>query len=122
MMEAKSSEAAPLPAFPGEVVCTLDDLVPGGGVCARVAGQQVAIFYLPGEAPPLYALGNFDPIGRANVLSRGILCKIGDELAVASPLYKQHFSLRTGRCLEDPQVAVPVWRVSLVGECVVVAP
>jgi nitrite reductase (NADH) small subunit len=31
-------------------------------------------------------------------------------------LYKQHFSLRDGRCLEDPQQALQVWPVRLRGE------
>jgi nitrite reductase (NADH) small subunit len=30
---------------------------------------------------------------------------------VASPLFKQAFDLRTGRCLSDPDVAVPVHAV-----------
>jgi assimilatory nitrate reductase catalytic subunit len=44
-----------------------------------------------------------------NVLSRGIVGDLGGELVVASPLYKQHFSLITGRCLEEPEHAVPVY-------------
>jgi nitrite reductase (NADH) small subunit len=35
---------------------------------------------------------------------------------VASPLYKHHFSLRTGRCLEDESVGVKVYPVLLDGE------
>ena len=31
------------------------------------------------------------------------------ELVVASPVYKQHFSLATGRCIEDSAVQVPVY-------------
>lgn len=88
--------------------CRLDDLVAGSGVCALVNGQQVAIFYLPGERQALYAIDNHDPIGGANVLSRGIVGDIGGELVVASPLYKEHFSLVDGRCLEK-EYAVRVW-------------
>jgi len=36
------------------------------------------------------------------VLSRGIVGDVKGERVVASPLYKQHYSLTTGRCLEDP--------------------
>jgi nitrite reductase/ring-hydroxylating ferredoxin subunit len=32
---------------------------------------------------------------------------------VASPVYKQHFCLRTGICMEDMSVTVPVWRVTV---------
>ncbi len=52
---------------------------------------------------------NHDPISGVNVLSRGIVGDIAGELVVASPLYKQHFSLISGRCLEEPEHAVPVY-------------
>jgi len=94
-------------------VCKLDDLVPGAGVCALIEGRQVAIFYLPDESRQLYAIGNHDPIGDANVLYRGIVAELGGELTVASPLYKQHFSLTTGICLEQPEYSVPVYAVAL---------
>ncbi len=98
-------------------ICSLDDLVENSGVCVLVDGQQVALFWLrtPGSAGPgeLFAIGNFDPLGGANVLSRGILGSVGDQLVVASPLYKQHFCLRTGQCLQQPQVRVPVYPVLL---------
>lgn len=95
--------------------CKRDDLVEGSGVCALVNGQQVAIFYLPEEQPALYAIDNFDPIGRANVLGRGIVGDIRGELVVASPLYKEHFSLVSGRCLEK-DYAVRVWPIRRNGE------
>jgi nitrite reductase (NADH) small subunit len=101
-------------------VCTLDDLVPNAGVCALVNGAQVAIFHLPDEPRRLYAIGNRDPIGKANVLYRGLLADIGGELTVASPLYKQHFSLESGACLEQPGVSVPVYDVVLDGDDVLV--
>lgn len=101
-------------------LCALSDLVENAGVCALVNGQQVAIFFLPAETPRVYAIGNWDPIGRANVLSRGIVGDLKGELVVASPLYKQHFSLVTGKCLEDDSVAVPVYEVVLDGDTVLV--
>ena len=101
-------------------VCTLADLVENAGVCALVNGEQVAIFYLPGESRPVYAIGNWDPIGKANVLSRGIVGDVKGELVVASPLYKQHFSLVTGKCLEDEGASVPVYEVVLDGDTVLV--
>lgn len=92
--------------------------MPGSGVCALVDGEQVALFYLPGETQGIYALGNRDPIGRANVLSRGIVGDLDGQLVVASPLYKQHFSLQTGACLEDEEVQVEVYNVRLDGDSV----
>ncbi len=44
---------------------------------------------------------NQDPFSKAFVMSRGILGDLQGERVVASPIYKQHFSLATGRCLED---------------------
>ena len=96
-------------------ICSLDDLVENSGVCVLVGEQQVALFWLktpesnePGE---VFAIGNYDPVGGANVLSRGIVGSIGDKLVVASPLYKQHFCLRTGQCLQDAACSVPVYPV-----------
>ena len=94
-------------------VCQLQDIVPNSGICALVEGQQVAIFRLDDDR--VFALGNRDPFSGANVLSRGIVGDLNGELVVASPVYKQHFSLLTGRCLEDASVSVPVYRVLLDG-------
>jgi nitrite reductase [NAD(P)H] large subunit len=89
-------------------VCALGAVLPDAGACALVDGRQIAVFRA-GEA--VFALDNFDPAGKANVLSRGIVGDVKGELAVASPLYKQHFSLATGRCLEDPAQSVNVYPV-----------
>ena len=88
-------------------VCKLDDIVPNTGVCALVGGRQVAVFRLDDDS--VYAMSNHDPFSRANVLSRGIVGDLKGELVVASPVYKQHFSLVSGQCLEDPQVRVAVY-------------
>ena len=93
-------------------VCRLDDIVPDTGVCVLVGGEQVAVFRIHRE---VYALGNRDPFSGANVLSRGIVGDLNGELVVASPVYKQHFSLLTGRCVEDPSVSVPVYRAQVEG-------
>ena len=93
-------------------VCRLDDILPDTGVCALVDGAQVAIFRI-GEK--IYAVGNTDPFSGANVLSRGIVGDLNGELVVASPVYKQHFSLLDGRCIEDPSVSVPVYRARVEG-------
>lgn len=97
-----------------QYVCNVDDLVENSGVCVLVAGQQVALFLLgSSEQPQLFAIGNYDPIGEANVLSRGIIGSIGDRVVVASPLYKQHFCLSSGQCLQQPEVRVPVFPVAV---------
>jgi len=104
-----------------QTVCRLDDLVANSGVCALVDGQQVAIFYLPGTQPQVFALANRDPIGKANVMSRGIVGDLQGRIVVASPLYKQHYDLATGVCLEDEQVHLDTYTVQLQGDDVLVA-
>ncbi len=102
-------------------LCGLSDLIPNSGICAQVDGQQIALFYLPSENHQVYAIGNWDPIGKANVLARGIVGDIDGRLVVASPLYKQHFDLLTGECLEDDQVSVAAFSVALVADQVVLS-
>ena len=114
-------------------VCRLDDIVPDTGVCALLGQAQVAVFRvtLPegamtvdaqdaaigegqsGCQEALFAIGNVDPHSGAAVLSRGVIGSLGERIVVASPLYKQHFDLRTGECVESPAHAVPAYRVAL---------
>lgn len=96
-------------------VCGLDDLQPNSGVCALVEDKQVAIFYMP-EQNEVYAIDNYDPFGNAYVLSRGLIGDINGVVMVASPLYKQHFNLKTGDCLEDESVKVDAYEVRINNE------
>ncbi|HTA17804.1 MAG TPA: nitrite reductase small subunit NirD [Polyangia bacterium] len=89
-------------------VCALDDIDPDTGVCALVCGRQVAVVRV-GEGDDVFALDNFDPFSHAFVLSRGIVGDRNGVAKIASPLYKQSFDLRTGRCLDDASVAVRTW-------------
>lgn len=91
-------------------VCDLNDIAPDTGVCALVAGQQVAVFR-QASTDRLFAVGNYDPVGDANVLSRGLLAQLGDKFTVASPLYKQHYCLSSGVCLENSELSIPVYEV-----------
>lgn len=99
-------------------VCAISDLPTNAGCCALVGDRQVAIFYLPESEPSLFAIQNYDPIGCANVLSRGIVGDLDGAEVVASPLYKQHFNLRTGECNEDPDVRVDTFPIRLSGDTV----
>ncbi|NMM00126.1 nitrite reductase small subunit NirD [Paraburkholderia sp. RP-4-7] len=89
-------------------ICALDDIVPNTGVCALVNGEQVAVFHVyNGDADAVvYAIENYDPGSQAAVLSRGLIGNLGERLVVASPIYKHHFDLRTGECLETPAYSV----------------
>lgn len=96
-------------------ICSVSDLIENAGVCALVNNTQVAIFFVNQKT---YALSNFDPFGNANVLYRGIVGDIKNQLVVASPLYKQHFNLETGVCLEDETVILPVYTTRIENETV----
>ncbi len=97
-------------------VCKLDDIVPDTGVCALVHARQVAVFRLTDDS--VYAIDNLDPFSKANVLSRGIVGDLKGELVVASPVYKQHFNLVTGQCLEEADVRIGVYAVRVEGDAV----
>jgi nitrite reductase (NADH) small subunit len=89
-------------------VCALDDIVPDTGVCALVGGRQIAVVRV-GPGDRVYALSNFDPFSKAYVVSRGIVGDRGGVPKIASPIYKHSFDLRTGECLDDPAVRIPVY-------------
>ncbi|MEO1589847.1 MAG: nitrite reductase small subunit NirD [Cyanobacteria bacterium J06632_22] len=93
-------------------VCSLDAIAPNTGVNALIGTEQVAIFRI-GSTDELYATGNFDPFSKAFVMSRGILGDRQGVLKVASPIYKQNFNLKTGICLDDETVSIPVYPVRI---------
>ncbi|ULH17196.1 nitrite reductase small subunit NirD (plasmid) [Deinococcus sp. KNUC1210] len=109
---APSISASPHPALTWVPVCKLSDLLPGGGVCALVGGQQIAVFSVAGR---LFAVSNFDPFTRANVLSRGLTgsytAQGQERYKVVSPLLKHAFDLETGCCLSDPGISIAVYEV-----------
>ena len=91
-----------------EVVCDTSEMVPFIGVRALIGEEQVAIFKVNEQ---LYAINAVDPFSNAAVLSRGIVGDLQNQLVVASPIYKQHFNLTTGICLEDAEVKVKTYPV-----------
>lgn len=97
-------------------VCRLGALLPERGVCALVGDRHVAVFRLS-SGDEIVAVDNVDPFTGASVLSRGLVGSIesdGDAVIyVASPLRKQRFDLRTGRCLDDADVALDVFEVAV---------
>lgn len=99
-------------------VCRIGEIVPDTGVCALVAGEQVAVFRLADDT--LHAVGNVDPESGAAVLSRGLVGSLGERVVVASPIHKQHYDLRTGECLEDVALHVHAWQIRRDGEHVLV--
>ncbi|WP_313513442.1 nitrite reductase small subunit NirD [Pseudomonas sp.] len=100
-------------------VCRQQDLVADSGVVVLLEGKQIALFYLPQQAGrQLYAVDNRDPKSAANVIGRGILGQLAGELVIASPLYKQHFRLEDGSCVEYPEQRLRTWPVRVRGHTV----
>src|SRR5687767_10503245 len=97
-------------ADPRMRICELERILPDTGVCALVGGEQVAVFRVDER---VYAVGNRDPFSGANVMSRGIVGDLNGQLVVASPVYKQHFSLESGTCVEDPERKLPVYEAGI---------
>lgn len=95
------------------VVCSSSAVPTERGVAALLGDVQVAIFRTFDGT--LYALDNRDPFTGVQVLSRGIVGSRrveGTEVpTVASPLLKQVFSLRDGRCLDSEDVTVAVYAI-----------
>ena len=99
-------------------VCAQEAIVPHTGVCALVEGHHVAVFRLGEDR--FFAIDNVDPKSGASVLARGLLGSLGERI-VASPLYKNHFDLATGECLEAPEHSVRVHAVRVEDGRVLVA-
>jgi len=102
-----------------KAICSVDDVLPGTGVGVRLPSGQAALFRTCDGN--FYALDNMDPFSHANVLSRGLLGSLGDKRVVASPLYKQHFDLETGQCIEDDSVKLTVYPVRVQGDVIELA-
>jgi nitrite reductase (NADH) small subunit len=100
-------------------VCALEEVIPGTGGAALVDGLQIAI--VRSRDGRVFALSNFDPFSKAFVIARGIVGDKGGVVKIASPIYKQNFSLETGECLDDPSVHLATYPVRVVGGRIQVA-
>lgn len=113
-----SSPPAAGPAHDFLPVCRVVDLEVERGATALVHGQAVAVFRTHDDE--VHVLANHDPFAKASVLARGIVGTRGEVPFVASPMHKHAFDLRTGRCLDDEHVSVPVYDVRVVEGMVLV--
>lgn len=102
-------------------VCSLEDLVPNSGIAALLPiqeqisehkNQQVALFWLPSE-DTIFALDNYDPLSDTYLNARGLIGDIDGEPMLATPLYKHHYRLTDGQCLEDDSVNLKIWPVKV---------
>ena len=123
MSQSNAVRMQPSESVIWRALCNRRDLVANSGVVAWLDGEQGALFHLPetetGEQ--VFAIANKDPKSGANVIGRGILGQLKGDLVIASPLYKQHFRLADGSCLEYPEQQLQVWPVRLNGDAVEIA-
>lgn len=95
-------------------VCSDTDLVANSGVCALLNDQQIALFKIKSaEGEQVFAVSNWDPIGKANVLYRGLLGSVENSKVIISPLYKQRYCLDSGQCLDDDGIKLVVYPVRI---------
>ncbi|MDV9190264.1 nitrite reductase large subunit NirB [Streptomyces sp. SR27] len=88
-------------------VAGVEFLEPGRGRAAVLADGTEAALFRDGDGE-VYAVGNRDPFTGADVIANGIMGSRDGVPVVASPLHKQEFDLRTGACLDDPAISLPV--------------
>lgn len=98
-----------------------EDLVAGAGVGALVGGVQVALFWVPELENGLFAVSNYCPFSKVHIIARGIIGDVAGEPVVASPMYKQHFSLLDGHCIEQPDVSLNCYAIRINGNDIQVA-
>jgi nitrite reductase (NADH) small subunit len=92
-------------------------LSPEQGVAVLLPdGTSAAMFLLHNGS--VHAVGNLDPYFGAPVICHGIVGDRAGAPTVASPLGKQVFCLRTGRCLDDAEVALPVYETTVRGDVI----
>lgn len=93
--------------------CELAALEEGLGCSLLHGGEVVALFRCGGE---IYALDGVDPVSGVAVMALGLVGDCQGEPMVASPIYKQRYSLRDGRCLDNPALGLSPWPVKVDGE------
>ena len=92
-------------------------LVPEQGAAVLLpSGASAALFLLHDGS--VHAVGNLDPFYGAPVICHGIVGDRSGTPTVASPLGKQVFCLRTGACLDDLGVCLPVFPVAADGDVI----
>ncbi|MER5731659.1 nitrite reductase large subunit NirB [Streptomyces sp. NPDC002138] len=85
-------------------------LEPGRGRAVVLPdGSRAALF--KDRSGEVYAVGDRDPFSGADVMANGIMGTRDGVPVVTSPMHKQVFDLRTGVCLDDPEVSLPVLEI-----------
>ncbi|MFJ6698235.1 nitrite reductase large subunit NirB [Streptomyces sp. NPDC091272] len=99
----------------GDYTGEAEDLEPGRGRVAFLPEADAAAALFRDGSGEVYAVGNRDPFSGADVLADGIMGTVDGRPVVTSPMHKQVFDLRTGQCLDDPEVFIPVHELTSAG-------
>ena len=95
-------------------VCPVERVAYDRGIAALVDGIAVAVFRLAGSrggADLWFAVDHIEPVTAAPVMARGLVGSAGTVPTVASPLYKERYSLETGECLDNPALRLRTWLI-----------
>ncbi|QEE61615.1 nitrite reductase small subunit NirD [Salinibacterium sp. dk2585] len=117
LLESPPHHAPPLLFAPQwHTVCSSSELESGWAVAALVGDRQVAIAVVGGE---VFAVSHLDPMSGAPVMARGIVGSRraegeGHRPTITSPLLKQVYDLRTGRCYNDPDLMLECYPTRVV--------
>lgn len=103
-------------------VCRADRVSSDRGVALLVHDHPVALFGLQssvaGGEKQWFAVDHLDPVSGAPVIARGLVGSCGDVSTVSSPLHKQKYCLRTGSCIDSPDLKLRTHPVRIVGDWV----
>ena len=94
-------------------VAAVADLPPGTQKIVAVQGQEIALFNVDGH---IYALDNTCPhagfpLGEGDISGEYVIC----------PGHSFHYNLKTGACLNDPEIRTTCFTVSVEGDDIVIA-
>lgn len=99
-------------------VCAAERVRADRGVAVLIGDEPVAVFRLSAfdDGPEEWcAVSHLDPMTGAPVMARGLVGTVDEPplvtATVASPLHKERYDLRTGRCLDDATASLRVFPV-----------
>ena len=98
---------------PVSAVAKVEDFHSELGVCVKVEGRQIAVFFLPDTKQQWFAVDNFNPQNQRMVLSRGITGDQDGVPFVACPLHRHRYSLEDGSCLTDERFCVSTYATTI---------
>ncbi|MGH2624616.1 MAG: nitrite reductase small subunit NirD [Sphingobacterium sp.] len=103
-----------------QLACRVEDTLKNGGVCIKLADQQIALFYFT-RRNQWFATQNECPHKKQMILSRGMIGSLGDTPKIACPFHKKTFALDTGECLSGDVCAIKTFPVKVENNHVYIA-